>query len=189
MEVSKTNMFARNWRSKLKQKMARNGSPWEPWISWPDRSAWNFEADPTVTVPRAITLRNGPKMQKTCYIKKLGWRSKIGSMLKRKMVVFGCFLHHFLTLNNESCAKFSCESSRDGLKCLNPQIWAKMRPKIFRFLTKFSRFFWGGAESKETLPCIMMICHHPQAVAQHVFAGGCFVNEDKRETKRLCKLQ
>ena len=70
------------------------------------------------------------------------------------MVVFGCFLHHFLTSNNENCANFSCESSRDGLKCQNPQIWAKMRPKIFQILVDFFVDFLALLRINIKMSCI-----------------------------------
>ena len=74
-------------------------------------------------------------------------------MLKRKIAVFLYFPHQLLEPPSANCAKFSCESNRDGLKCQNLQKWAKMGPKIFRFWAEFSVNFLGCAQSKDTLPC------------------------------------
>ena len=53
-------------------------------------------------------------------------------MLKRKMAVLGHFLHQLLEPPSANCAKFSCESSRDGLKCQTPQKWAKNAKNLLR---------------------------------------------------------
>ena len=120
MGVSKTNMFARNWRSKLK---AKNGTKRVA------VRALNFSTRPFCMKFRGGSNCDGPeghnpqkwaKDAKNLLHQKIGLKVKNRVDVEKKLSCLGVSRDIHAPSDIANCAEFSYESSRDRRKFQNP---------------------------------------------------------------------